>query len=510
MATEILLIDRDKGHADALGVYLERKRFEVYKADNPDDALLLFDNLNVEIVLADPGLPDTGTVHLLRQIKSAHPRVQLILMATEDHIDQAMDALKHDIVHYLIKPVKSAALDLAVRQARTWTALNEKVARYKKKYRDLRNARRLYRQLFDEVPCYISVQDREFRLTATNRMFKRDFGDELGSHCYQVYKHRDSRCQNCPVAATFEDGLPHPTEEIVTSKSGEQYNVLTWTAPIVNSKGEITQVMEMSTNITRLRRLQDHLTSLGLMIGSMSHGVKGMLTALDGGIYQLETGLARNDEQRTAKAFDQVKWMTTRIRKMVLEILYYAKSRELRYQPADIAKMAEKVVNDARAIAEKNGIRLEADIADDLGSIEVDPNWMQAALVNFMENAVDACTYDRSKTEHVVKFDVFAAGQDRICFIIQDNGMGMERETREKMFTLFFTSKGSQGTGLGLFIANRVIEQHGGNIKVESTPQQGSRFRICLPRNRRGRPSLRDSQEKWANGLLDGLSKGNE
>lgn len=508
MATEILLIDKDNSHADALGVYLERQQFEVYKAGSPDEAITFFDNLSMDIVLADPGLPDTDTVHLLKQIKGSHPGIQLIIMCTDDSLDQAMDLLKQDVVHYLVKPVKSAALDLALKQARTWITMNKKVQRYEKKYKDLRNAQTLYQQLFDEVPCYISVQDREFRLTATNRMFKRDFGDEIGSYCYEVYKHRGSPCRNCPVAATFEDGLPHPTEEIVTSKSGKHYNVLTWTAPIRNTEGEVTQVMEMSTNITLLRQLQDHLTSLGLMIGSMSHGVKGMLTALDGGIYQLETGLARQDEKRTAKAFEQVKQMTGRIRKMVLEILYYAKSRELSYKSVDISRMAEKVFGDAKAIADKNGVVLKADIADDLGLVEVDTNWMQAALVNFMENAVDACTYDQSKQDHIVDFTVFNQGNDRICFIIEDNGMGMERETREKMFTLFFTSKGSQGTGLGLFIANRVIQQHGGTIKVTSEPQKGTRFQICLPRKKPENPVRVDDPGKWANNLIDSPGKG--
>ncbi|MCG6911597.1 MAG: response regulator [Deltaproteobacteria bacterium] len=508
MAAEILLIDKDKSHADALRVYLERQQLDVYQADSTDDVLMMFDHMSADIVLADAGLPDMDAVYLLKQIKKTHPHIQLIVMSTADRIDQILDLLKQDVVHYLMKPVKSAALDLAVKQALTWMAMNKKIARYKKRFKELSNAQNLYQQLFDEVPCYISVQDKEFRLTATNRMFKRDFGDEIGSPCYEVYKHRGTPCQECPVAATFNDGLPHPTEEIVTSKSGKQYNVLTWTAPIRNSLGQITQVMEMSTNITRLRQLQDHLTSLGLMIGSMSHGVKGMLTALDGGIYQLETGLARNDDKRIDKAFNQVKQMTDRIRKMVLDILYYAKSRQLTYESIDAGRMAGKVLGDAKAIARKNNIELEATIAPDLGEIEVDANWMQAALVNFMENAVDACRFDRNQKNHVVKFDVFESGNGHICFIVQDNGMGMDRETREKMFTLFFTSKGSQGTGLGLFIANRVIQRHGGTIKVESELKKGSRFEICLPRKRPEHPPLPDDPGKWADRPVDGIHMG--
>ena len=188
--------------------------------------------------------------------------------------------------------------------------------------------------------------------------------------------------------------------------------------------------------------------------------------------------------ERTSRAFDQVKEMADRIRKMVLEILYYAKSRELQYKSLDIGRLVQQVVEAVKPIADKNGIRFETEISSSLGSIEVDPNWVQAALVNFMENAVDACSSDRNKSDHYVKFNVFNIEPDRICFIIKDNGMGMDRETQDKMFTLFFTSKGSQGTGLGLFIANLVIQQHNGNIQVESKQQEGSLITICLPKRR--------------------------
>ena len=496
MFDEILIIDKDVSHAKALRVYLERKRMESHMAATREEALMLFDNVGAQVVLADPGLPDMEMISFLKQIKSTHPQVQIIIMATPDQFDLAMAELKNAVVHYLLKPVKSTALDMAIYQARSWISLNKRVEDTEKKLKKLRYTQNLYQQLFDVVPCYISVQDSEFRLTATNKLFKRDFGDEIGSHCYSVYKHRGTPCQSCPVADTFADGRSHSTEEVVTSKSGKQYNVLTWTAPLRNGDGEITQVMEMSTNITEIRHLQDHLTSLGLMIGSMSHGVKGMLTALDGGIYQLETGLARKDMERTHKAFDQVKQMTGRIRKMVLEILYYAKSRELRYQSIDIVEMADRVVSDAMAIASKNGVKLEAQISPTLGIIDVDPTWMQAALVNFVENAIDACTYDRNKKEHIVKFDAFELSSDRICFIITDNGMGMDQETKEKMFTLFFTSKGSQGTGLGLFIANRVIRQHGGTITVESELKKGSKFHICLPKSKPVQPEMVHIPEK--------------
>jgi len=484
MADEILLIDHDKGLADALTIYLERQRFDVFFADSVDNVLIHLDNMIPNIILADSFLPDMDIISLLKQIKKSHPVTQIIINTDPDYYDKAIEELQSDALTYLQKPVKSHLLDLALKQAREWISLNKKLDLYTGKLADLHNAQNLYQQLFDEVPCYISVQDREFRLTATNRMFKKDFGNEIGSHCYEIYKHRTSRCPECPVASTFEDGESHQTEEIVTSKSGKQYNTLTWTAPIKDSKGNITQVIEMSTNITQIRQLQDHLISLGLMLGSMSHGVKGMLTAMDGGIYQLEAGIANKDDKRIFKAFDQVKHMTDKMKNMVLDILYYAKSRALKYQSVDVNQFAKSIKDTVDPIAGKNNIELNVNISSSLGEMEVDSNWVKAALVNFIENAVDACTYDRSKSEHHVDFKVCEKRLDYVCFEISDNGMGMDQETKDKMFTLFFTSKGSQGTGLGLFIAHRVITQHGGSITVESKLREGSWFQICLPRKR--------------------------
>ncbi len=493
MANTVLLIDKSRSHAEALGTYLERQQVEVSIASTNDEVLVSLEKTQPEIVIADPYLPDGEIIYILKQIKKSQPLTQIIIISEPEHIDQVMAEFRSDVAGYLSRPIKSHALNLALKQAKDRIALEKKLERYEKKIADLSNTQALYQQLFDEVPCYITVQDRNFLLTATNKMFKKDFGDEIGSHCFEIYKHRATRCRECPVAATFEDGLAHSTEEIVTSKTGEQYNTITWTAPIRNSMGQITQVMEISTNITQIRQLQDHLTSLGLMLGSMSHGVKGMLTALDGGIYQLESGLTRQDPERIQRAFDQVKQMAERIKKMVLEILYYAKSRELNYQPVDVAQMSRDIIETVKPVAEKNQVHLEVDISQSLGTVEVDANWVQVAIVNILENAIDACVSDHDKSEHQVTFKVFLIKPERLCYIIQDNGMGMDQETREKMFTLFFSSKGSRGTGLGLFIAHHVIRQHGGAVQVESKPQDGSRFQICLPLHHPTQPRLANS-----------------
>lgn len=484
MSGILLIIDQDTQLAQALAVYLDREKFDVHLADSAEKALKMISSLNPAIILADPNTRDTKDFNILRQIKTLQPNSQLIIYSMPDALEKAMDFFQTDAVDYIKKPVSSIELDLSLKKAKKWLNQEQLLENNSKEIKDLKIAQALFQQLFDEVPCYITVQDKNYRVTATNHLFKRDFGHEIGEFCYKIYKHRTSPCTDCPVAATFKDGQRHQTEEVVTSKSGEQYHVMTWTAPIRNEANEITQVMEMATNITQIRQLQDHLTSLGLMLGSMSHGIKGMLTALDGGIYLLETGINRKDPDRTNRAFEQVHHMVERIRKMVLEILYFTKSRELEYQKIDIQDLVSSISETVMPSASRHDIALNISIPPSLGQIEVDPDWLQSALVNLLENAVDACSSDKASDQHHISFDIFLKDTDHVCFRIKDNGIGMDQETREKMFTLFFSSKGSKGTGLGLFIANHVIRQHGGTIVVTSEVKSGSEFEICIPCNK--------------------------
>ncbi|MGD8264354.1 MAG: sensor histidine kinase, partial [Desulfobacterales bacterium] len=112
---------------------------------------------------------------------------------------------------------------------------------------------------------------------------------------------------------------------------------------------------------------------------------------------------------------------------------------------------------------------------------EVDAAVAATALTNIIENAIEACIEDRNTNSPQI---IFAVKQDHkhIIFTIRDNGIGMDQETRDNIFNLFYSSKGQKGTGLGLFIARNIIQQHGGTIHVESTPGQGSSFRVMMPK----------------------------
>ncbi|HSO20120.1 MAG TPA: response regulator [Desulfosarcina sp.] len=345
----------------------------------------------------------------------------------------------------------------------------------------LQASQQRYQQLFDEAPCYITVQNPDLTIQAANHRFRQDFELSVGAFCHKIYKDRENACPECPVVRTFADGKSHQCEMEVTSKRGETYRVLIQTAPIRNLAGEITHVMEMSTNITRTRRLEDQLASLGLMIGSVSHGIKGLLTGLDGGMYLLDSGFKKENQDQIREGWDIVRYMVGRIRDMVLDILYYAKEKDLKWETVDVLEFSEEVL---RTVGPKIGtaeITLHHRFDPAVGRFEVDAGIVHSALTNVIENAVEACRADRSGRAHEIVFEV---GQDdsHITFTVSDNGIGMDAETRTRIFTPFFSSRGDRGTGLGLFISNRILSQYGGGISLESEPDAGTRFTIKIPK----------------------------
>ena len=634
MDNKLLLVDDEEGIRKVLGISLADLGYEVFTAENGEQALEIFRRENPPIVLTDIKMPVMDGIELLRKIKDKNPDTEVIMITGHGDMELAIKSLKYRAIDFVTKPINDDILEIALGRAHEKINMRQKLRDYTEnlealvaeksaqlveierqvavgqaveglasmlrnlagdlegglayfnempcfvsihnpkleivavnqlyterlgdkvgcgswevyqgktgtrakcpaavtfktgkgqrtkasiKYADgqeapvivhtapirnqssevelvveisaditevkrlqeeLRQTQQRYQQLFDEVPCYISLQDRQFRLLAANRQFNDDFDVELGAHCYEVYKHRDEPCPNCPVAKTFEDGRSHQSEMVVTPKSGEQHNVLIWTAPIKNAAGKITRVMEMSTDITEIRELQDHLSSLGLKIGSISHGIKSLLAGLDGGVYLVESGLSKDDPERVKEGWEAVKTIVSRIRKLVLNILFFAKERELKPEATDVLNFAFDVAASVESKIKAAGVELDCDFDTDQGEVQMDAGVLRLALINILENALDACIEDLAKKSHRIGFSVKPADK-HIIFEVSDNGIGMDRETRESLFTLFFSSKGNKGTGLGLFIANKIIEQHGGKIKVESNPNRGSSFRITIPK----------------------------
>lgn len=127
------------------------------------------------------------------------------------------------------------------------------------KQEELNKQRHEYQELFEQVPCFITVQDKNLKLLRFNREFTRHFAANPGDHCYEVYKNRSKPCEVCPVIMTFADGEQHSSEETGITKDGNVSHWIAWSSPIRDFSGEITAVMEVSLDVTEMKRLEEKI-----------------------------------------------------------------------------------------------------------------------------------------------------------------------------------------------------------------------------------------------------------
>jgi histidine kinase len=140
--------------------------------------------------------------------------------------------------------------------ARVINQMSEEIGQ---KQSELNRQRDEYQTLFEMVPCFVTVQDRDYKLLRYNRKFAESFDPHEGDYCYRVYKGRETKCDVCPVERTFEDGFSHTSEESGVAKDGNPTHWLVRTSPIRNPEGEIVAAMEMNLDITPRKQLEEKL-----------------------------------------------------------------------------------------------------------------------------------------------------------------------------------------------------------------------------------------------------------
>jgi signal transduction histidine kinase/CheY-like chemotaxis protein len=498
---KILLVDDEEGIRRVLGISLADMGYQVLTAEDGQQALDIFSREQPPIVLTDIKMPGMDGIEVLRRIKRQNPNTEVIVITGHGDMDLAIKSLKYEATDFITKPINDDELAKALQKSKKniflRLKLNEYTENLEKLVRD--KSERLaaagltqeeiltskkYEHLFDQMPGYVAVLDKNNRLLAANLQFKQDFqftADE-NAFCYKILKGSENPCSDCPVQKTFENGKAQHSDMQYTTRAGAQYNVLIWTAPLRDAAGNTSRVMLMATDITQVLDLQDHLASLGLMIGSVSHGIKGLLTGLDGGVYLLDSGFSKDDPAKMNEGLDVVKLMVGRIKSMVLDILYYTKERDLNKKPVETVE----ICRDVAKIVEPKMRSLKIDLIKNFESvpkkwvIDADRDQLQTALVNIVDNAIDACAEDRNKAFHQIVISV-TDENNQVKIAIEDNGIGMAPEIQEKIFTLFFSSKATKGTGIGLFVTSKIVKQHNGTIEVDSRPGEGTCFRITLP-----------------------------
>ena len=138
-------------------------------------------------------------------------------------------------------------------------AINQMQKAIGQKQAEINHQRDEYQNLFERVPCLITVQNREYRLINYNHMFADMFDPDPGDYCYHAYKGRDTRCPVCPVEKTFRDGDSHYSEESGVNKDGTVKHWIVRSSPIRDEYGNIVAAMEINLDITERKQLEVEL-----------------------------------------------------------------------------------------------------------------------------------------------------------------------------------------------------------------------------------------------------------
>jgi signal transduction histidine kinase len=401
----------------------------------------------------------------------------------EESLQTTPGARMHTIVHAV--PIRDG-------EGRVAAALkvSSDISETKQMQRQLELSQQEYKALFQGVPCYISIQDRDYRIIRTNRFFERDFGKGLGKKCFEVYKGRSAKCEPCPVEKTFEDGQVHFSEETVRMTTGEPVDMVVYTAPIQDHLGQTFAVMEMSTNIAEVKRLQRELATLGQAVAITAHTIKNILNGLEGGAYVVQSGLRRGDQGLAQKGWEMVREGVDMVGHLVKDILLISRARTPEYRdtaPEEVAKQVWTLF-EKRAKDLEIDLILDPDGLDNGTRVSVDPKGVHTVLSNLVANALDACVSDPDRREHWVRIGVKDMGTDGILYEVEDNGPGISHDLQDKLFREMVSTKGSRGTGLGLVVTQKIVTEHGGTISHQAAPSKGTVFRVRFPRS--GSPAL--------------------
>jgi two-component system NtrC family sensor kinase len=229
----------------------------------------------------------------------------------------------------------------------------------------------------------------------------------------------------------------------------------------------------------------ERLAAVGQTIATLSHHIKNILQGIRGGSYLVEMGLKDDDQAVLRKGWDIVSRNQNKISSLVMDMLSFSKQREPEPVAGSLVEVIEEVLETVAQRAVESSTQLVFEPPAAFPELLFDPEGLSRAILNVVSNALDAVD-ERSSVDpgapKRVSVDLSADAAARVCrIVVEDTGRGMDAETAATVFNLFVSTKGSRGTGLGLTVSRKIMQEHGGDIAVISQPDEGSRFTLELP-----------------------------
>ena len=536
---KILIIDAEPRIPDNCKQMLTDHGFTVQVGLAGSEALEYLAQDNFDLVLLDVSASQPDGFRIIEQIHQLRPETPVIMMSANASVESAVAALKKGRLGYLKKPLTGEDIltsirntlhqessTLAHKQAEDELQRNydketviNKLLEYSLEDMPIETLLELTLQLILSIPwlalkkqgCIFLVEDDSKVLTikAQSRLaepIKKACANLPFGMCHcgraaltQEIQFVDRLDESHDIR--YDGIMPHGHYCVPILFKNETLGVINLYIREGHHRNQweiefLVAVANTLAGIIRRKRLEqdlvrsERLAATGETVAGLAHCIKNILLPLEGGIYVIEKGFRKNDMEKLQTGWDMVRRNIDKVSNLALDLLTFSKDREPEYESSSPNVVVDEVCylmeswlkNTATA-----NINIIRDFDPGIGDAYLNPKGIHRCLLNLVSNAADACLYDKDpgKSHHVI-VSTLADGNDAVIFQVSDNGCGMDETVKTQLFTSFFSTKGSQGTGLGLLVTQKIIREHGGTLGVESELGQGTTFTIRMPRNPSG------------------------
>lgn len=370
-------------------------------------------------------------------------------------------------------------LNAAKEQLSQWNRTLEQAV--DERTRELRTWHDFLQSVIDGLHDAIVIVSPEREVLFANRAAKRlrEFAADSLGRCYSRLPGTTGTCDDCPTAHTFATGEIGRTSYSARGEDGLQHYYEMYTYPIRDEQGTIHRVIEIVRDVSEQKWLEaqliqaEKMASLGEVASGIAHEIRNPLTGIKLGLNVLRSEL--DGDATKLEVMSRIAKDIEVLDRVVTQMLDFSRRREIRKENCQLLDVLEKAIFYISKPARDQGIAIHREFRA-APSIDVDPVLMQQVFLNLLLNAVQAMP-DGGEIHLDIDHRPESHG---IEISIRDTGPGIPPSHRSKIFQPFFSTKPG-GTGLGVPISERIVRDHGGQLRIESEPGKGTTVTIWLP-----------------------------
>jgi two-component system NtrC family sensor kinase len=364
----------------------------------------------------------------------------------------------------------------------------------KKMERDLREMNEFFNMLIEASPDGIIVTDARGDVIMYNKAAERLLGytseEVIGkTNVKDLYPRGLARKIREMIMddRTGRKGVLPPTELYVKNKAGEVIDISLSASILQNEKGEelaaigiFKDLREMISVKRKLKETQDQLlqaeklAAMGRLTSQIAHELNNPLYGIMNTLELLKAEIPETSKRR--RLLDMSLSEIVRLSVMLKNMLTFSRPEEEARKDVDMNSFIEGIMMLMEKQLKEADIRLVTEFDGKIPTVKISPNQMRQVILNIVKNAIEAMPRGGTLTLST------RCDDGTLKIAVQDTGLGMTDEVRQKIFDAFFTTKEQvRGVGLGLSVCYGIVQDHGGEIEVQSTPGKGSAFCITLP-----------------------------